>query len=96
VLVADLAGSVHGFSAEGTLRFRYSTGSDYLLAGGAGRTDGTFWIGDPLGVVHAVDRDGSSVRFFEAPRAIQARLSFDPLGRLHVPCTDRHVYVFAS
>lgn len=96
VVVADLAGSVRGFSSEGELRFRYSTGSEYLLAGGVGQADGTFWIGDPLGVLHAVNRRGSGAAFFEAPRSIQARLSFDPLGRLHGPCTDRLVYVFAG
>jgi outer membrane protein assembly factor BamB len=96
LVVADLAGSVHGFSPQGTLRFRYTTGSEYLLAGGVGEVGGMFWIGDPLGVVHAVDGRGAGVAFFEAPRSIQARLSVDPLGRLHVPCADRLVYVFAG
>jgi outer membrane protein assembly factor BamB len=96
LLVADLAGSVHGFSPEGTVRFRYATGSEYLLAGGVGQADGRFWIGDPSGVLHAVDRHGAGVSFFEAPRSIQARLSFDPRGHLHVPCSDRIVRVFAG
>ncbi len=96
VVVADLAGSVHGFSPEGMLRFRYTTGSEYLLAGGVGQADGTILIGDPLGVVHAVDRHGAGIAFFEAPRSIEARLSFNPLGHLHVPCGDRLVYVFAG
>jgi outer membrane protein assembly factor BamB len=96
LVVADLSGSVHGFSPEGTLLFLYATGSEYLLAGGVGQADGRFWIGDPLGVVHAVDGRGSGIAFFEAPRSIQARFSFDPRGRLHVPCGDHQVFVFAG
>jgi len=94
VMVADLAGYVHSISSEGTPRFLCATGCEYLLAGGVGQADGTFWIGDPLGVLHLVDPHGTAISFFEVPRSIQARLSFDPLGRLHVPCTDRLIYVF--
>ena len=96
VVVADLAGSVQSVSAEGVPGFRYVTGSEYVLAGGVGQADGTFWVADPAGVVHTVDGSGSGAAFFEAPRSIQARLSFDPKGRLHVPCGDHAVYVLAG
>jgi outer membrane protein assembly factor BamB len=96
VMVADLAGGVHGYGPDGAHRFRYATGSEYLLAGGVGQADDTFWIGDPLGILHSVDRGGAGVSWFEAPRSIQARLSFDPSGRLYVPCADRSVYVLAG
>jgi outer membrane protein assembly factor BamB len=96
ILVPDLAGIVHGIGPDGAPRFRYSTGSEYLLAGGVTEAEGTCFIGDPLGVVHQIDEGGSGKRIFEAPRAIQARPSFDAQGNLYVPATGRAVYVFAK
>lgn len=96
ILVADLAGNVHGIDSDGAPRFRYSTGSDYLLAGGVTEAGGTCFIGDPLGVVHAINESGAGKRLFEAPRALQARPSFDAEGNLYVPGVGRVVYVFES
>jgi hypothetical protein len=90
----ETAGAVHGFSTGGVPLFRYPTGSEYLLASGVGRADGTFYIGDPLGMVHKIDGHGVGHILFEAPRGIQARLSLDPFGQLYVPCMDHSVYVF--
>ncbi len=94
ILVADLAGNVHGIEPDGAPRFRYSTGSDSLLAGGVTEAGGTCFIGDPLGVVHAIDESGAGKKLFEAPRALQARPSFDAEGNLYIPGTGRVVYVF--
>lgn len=94
VILADMAGSVHGFSFTSAPIFHYATGSEYLLAGGVGRADGTFYIGDPLGMVYRITNQGTGDILFEAPRSLQTRLSFGPFGRLYVPCTDRFVYVF--
>lgn len=94
LVVADLAGGVRSFSPEGTAISSFATGSEYLLAGGAGRGDGVFYIGDPLGQVHQINARGEAGLFYVAPRSIQSGPSFDPRGRLYVPCTDHRVYVF--
>ncbi len=94
LVVADLAGWVRSFSPGGAAVSSFSTGSEYLLAGGAGRGDGAFYIGDPLGQVHRITAQGEGSLFYVAPRSIQGGLSFDPRGRLYVPCTDHRVYVF--
>lgn len=96
IVLPDLAGIVHGIGPDGVLRFRYSTGSEYLLAGGVSEAGGAFFIGDPLGGVHVIDERGSGKRIFEAPRAIQARPSFDPDGNLYVPAAGRAVCVFTN
>ena len=95
ILAPDLAGFVQAAGSEGALRFRCASGSDYLLAGAASEAGGTSFLGDPIGVVHSIDERGSAREIFEAPRAIQARLSFDPEGNMYVPSTDHRVYVFA-
>lgn len=94
VVVADLSGFVRGIGPDGSLQYRYASGSEYLLAGGAGEAGGAFFFGDPLGMVHTLNARGSGRIIFEAKRSIQARPAFDPQGRLYVPSTDRNVYVF--
>jgi hypothetical protein len=96
VIVADLGGFVNAIEPDGALRFRYAAGCDYLVAGGASEASGTFFIGDPLGYLHAINRQGISKPIFEAKRSIQARPSFDPTGNLFLPSTDRTVYVLAA
>jgi outer membrane protein assembly factor BamB len=96
IVVADLAGEIHGVSADGTELWRYSSGAEYLLAAGAMETGGTFFVGDPLGRLHVVNARGKGKTVFEAPRSIEARPSFSPSGDLYLPCTDRTVYVFRA
>ena len=96
VLVADLAGYVHALAPDGTPRYRYASGCEYLLSGSVCDQTGTAYIGDPLGMVHCLSADGLGNPVFEAPRAIQARPSFDRLGNLYVASTDRQVYVFRN
>jgi outer membrane protein assembly factor BamB len=94
LVVADLTGWVRSFSPEGQAISSFSTGSEYLLAGGASGSDGACYIGDPLGQVHRITPQGEGSLFYVAPRSIQSGPSFDPRGRLYVPCTDHRVYVF--
>jgi len=96
VLVPDLGGSVHGIAPNGSPQFEYRSGCEYLLAGAVSERGGTAWIGDPTGVLHQIDAHGEGRRFFQLNRAIQARASFDPAGKLYVPCTDGRVYVFPA
>jgi outer membrane protein assembly factor BamB len=96
VLVADMRGFVHALAAEGSVLYRYATGADYLLAGPVCDGVGTAYIGDPIGAVHQISRDGLGKRIYETPRSLQARASFDPRGNLYVPATDGQVYVFAN
>jgi outer membrane protein assembly factor BamB len=96
VVVADLAGNVEAFDPEGAPRFRTPLRCDYLLAGGVAPAEDRFVLGDPLGAVHELDARGTPSLVFQAPRSIQGRPSFDPSGRLHIPCTDGSVYRFAT
>jgi len=93
IIIADLAGAVHGFRPDGEATFRYETGCEYLLAGAVGQADGTCFVGDPWGRVHQIDGRGVGKSTFEARRSIQARPSFDPSGRLYIPCTDHTIYI---
>lgn len=96
ILVADLAGFVHAIGPDGSARFRYASGCEYLLAGGVCEASGTAYFGDPLGVLHVIDKQGVGKAVFEAKRAIQARPSFGADGSLYLPSSDRVVYVFDS
>jgi outer membrane protein assembly factor BamB len=96
VLVADLGGGVQAVQPDGTLGFRYHTGTEYLLAGPVCEAEGTCWVADPTGVLHEVNRAGQGRRVVELDRAVQARPAFDPTGNLYVPCTDRTVYGLAG
>jgi outer membrane protein assembly factor BamB len=96
IFLADLGGWVHALAPDGTRKHRYATGSEYLLAGGVCDQQGTVFIGDPLGVVHTILAHGAGKALWEAPGGIQGRLAFDAQGNLHVPATDRQVYVFAN
>jgi outer membrane protein assembly factor BamB len=93
LLVADMTGTLTALE-DGAIGYRYSTDSDYLLAGPV--CDGTpaAYLGDPLGAVHRIDAEGKGRRFFEAQRSIQARPSWNPHGELFVPAMDGRVYVF--
>jgi outer membrane protein assembly factor BamB len=92
--LADLAGVVHVLAPDGSPRFRYVSGADYLLAGGVSDGQGTVYFGDPAGVVHRLRPDGTGQPVFEAPRSLQARPSFDRRGNLYIPSTGHQVYVF--
>ncbi len=96
VVVAGLDGSVQVLGADGAARHRYESGAEYLLAGGVCSQAGTFFIGDPLGRLHAVGSDGQGQVIFETSRAIQARPSFDRRGNLYLAAMDRQVYVFRN
>jgi outer membrane protein assembly factor BamB len=96
IVVADLAGWVHALAPDRTRRYRYATGGEYLLAGGVCDQRGTVFIGDPLGVVHAIPSHGGGKPLWETTGAIQARPAFDAEGNLYVPATDRQVLVFAN
>jgi outer membrane protein assembly factor BamB len=96
ILLTDLAGFAQAISPDGSLLSRYASGCEYLLAGGVGEAGGNFYFGDPLGLLHWVDAQGKGRVLFETSRALQARPSFDPNGRLYVPSTDRTVYVFPT
>lgn len=95
IAVADLAGTLHALDPlEGAVRWQYTAGVDYFLAGPVADDAGTIWIGDPLGRVHEVQPTGQGRILFEAARSLQARPSFSPSGHLHVPGTDGTVRVF--
>ncbi|MBN2507654.1 MAG: PQQ-binding-like beta-propeller repeat protein [Verrucomicrobia bacterium] len=96
IIVADLGGWVHGVTPDGTCRWRYATGGEYVLAGAVCDRDGTVFLGDPLGVVHAIGEGGAGTTVGETPGAIQGRPALDGEGNLHVPATDRRVLVFAN
>lgn len=96
LVVAGMDGALRSFAPGGSPLFCYATEADYLLAGAVCDADGNAFLGDPLGRVHAVDGAGLGSVLFEAPRSIQARAAFDRQGNLHVPCTDRTVYVFRN
>lgn len=96
IVVADLGGAVHAFGPDGALRFRHSTGGDYLLAGPVADVAGRLFLGDPLGRLHVLEKDGSGGPVFEGARALQARASFDERGNLYLPSTAGGVHVFAN
>lgn len=96
VVVADLAGGLQAIGRDGATAWRYVTGAEYLLAGPVAELGSRLWLGDPLGIVHEVDRDGRGRAMFELPRSLQGRPSFDPSGGLYVPCMDHGVYVFPA
>jgi len=96
LVVAGMDGALRAFAPDGAPRFCIATEADYLLAGAVCDAEGTAFLGDPLGRLHAVDRAGIGRVLFEAPRSIQARPAFDRLGSLHLPCTDGTVYVFRN
>jgi len=94
VVVSGLDGVVHLISPEGTLSSRYHTGAEYLLAGPVCDESGTIFVGDPEGRLHMISAEGTGRIVFEAQRAIEARSSFDPEGRLYLPSRDGRIYVF--
>lgn len=94
--LADLSGQVLGLATDGQLRFQRASGSEYLLAGGVCDAASTFFIGDPLGRVHAIESNGEGRVLLETPRAIQARPSFGPDGSLWLPSMGRTVHRLAG
>ncbi len=95
--VADLGGELHRFRVGAAAPdCRYPTGAEYLLASPVCEAGGCCWVGDPLGRLHEVTADGRGRVVFEAARALQAPPSFDPAGNLHLPGTDRTVYVWRN
>jgi outer membrane protein assembly factor BamB len=94
IVVSDLNGVVHVVSPQGSVDHRYHTGAYYLLASPVCDTKGSIFIGDPEGKLHLVSPEGTGEIVFEARRSIEARLAFDPNGRLYLPSRDGQVYVF--
>ena len=96
LMLAGMDGAVHAVTAEGASLFRHETGAEYLLAGPVCDDRGTAFVGDPLGRLHEIDLEGTGRLVFETARSLQARPSFDRPGQLHLPGTDRTVYVFRN
>jgi outer membrane protein assembly factor BamB len=96
IVVADTSGVVEVVAASGESLAHKVTGADYFLAGPVCDGAGIVFVGDPCGVLHALDVRGVARRLFEAPRSLQARPAFDQRGNLYLPCTNRRVYVFAN
>jgi outer membrane protein assembly factor BamB len=96
VFVAQMDGAVSAFGPEGSRRFVYETGADYLTAGPVCDSEGTAFVGDCLGRLHVVRKDGAGRVVFEAARSIQARPSLDARRNLYLPAMDRCVYVFRN
>lgn len=98
VWMADMAGDVHRIApvTGEAAAHRHATGADYLLAGPVCDGGGRVFFGDPLGRVWSIAPDTRARVLFEAPRSLQARLSFDLAGNLHVPGCDGAVYVFRN
>lgn len=95
VVLAGMDGSVRAVNPDGTHRYAYNTGTDYILSAPVCDREGKAALGDPEGRVHVIDSDGNGRVVFEAERAFQARFAFSPKGLLYAPCTDGRVYVFA-
>jgi outer membrane protein assembly factor BamB len=93
VMVADMMGGVAAVEA-GQVLFRYSTGSDYLLAGPVCDALAQTYVGDTNGQVHQVPSTGNGRVLFEATRSIQARPAWAPDGALCVASMDGKVHVF--
>jgi len=81
-------------SARRRASSRFRLGCEYLLAGGSVMARPVY-VGDPWGRVHVIETGRTRVQF-EAGRSIQGRPSFGPDRSLHVPGTDRQVYVFPA
>jgi outer membrane protein assembly factor BamB len=93
VMVADMTGALLAVEA-GRILFRYSTGSDYLLAGPVCDAVAQTYLGDTNGQIHRVDAGGAGQVVFEADRAIQARPAWAPGGELCFGSMDGRVHVF--
>ena len=96
VLVADMTGRLQAIKPDGSLAFQCKTDCEYLLAPPVCDARGQAFVSDPTGAIHRIEPGGEGRALFEAPRALQAQASFDARGRLYLPCTDRHVYVFRN
>jgi outer membrane protein assembly factor BamB len=96
VLVADMTGRLQAIKPDGSLAFQCQTDCEYLLAPPVCDARGQAFVSDPTGAIHRIEPGGEGRPLFEAPRALQAQASFDARGRLYLPCTDRHVYVFRN
>lgn len=96
VVVADLEGAVQALTTEGATLYQIASGCEYLLGGPVCDGAGCVFLGDPTGVLHRVEANGRARRLFEVSKSLQGRPSFDPHGNLHVPATDRTVYVFLN
>ncbi len=96
VVVAGMDGVVHAVSPDGSPLFRYDTGAEYVLAGAVCDGAANTFVGDPLGRLHGIDRDGKGRVMFEATRSLQARPAFNRTGDLYLAGTDRTVYAFRN
>jgi len=89
--IADLAGRAAALDSAGGVRWKADLGADYLLAGLAADRAGRVFCVDPLGAVWRFSPSGEKLKVGETRRALLARPSFDPAGRLWIPSTDRGV-----
>ncbi len=96
VVVAGMDGVVQAVGPDGSPLFRYETAADYVLAGAVCDGAANTFVGDPLGRLHVIDRDGKGHVIFEASRSLQARPAFSHTGDLHLAGTDRTVYGFRN
>ncbi len=93
LMLADMTGMLSAVDS-GRIRFRYSTGCDYLLVGPVCNNASLVYLGDPVGALHEIGPEGEGKRLFEARRSLQARPSWNSSGDLFLPSMDGHVYVF--
>ncbi len=95
IAVGDLSGDVHCLNPDGSLSYRYKTGSYFIFGGPVSDGGGTVYVGDSEGKIHRINPKGIGEPFFEAERCIEARPAFQPDGSLLVPSTDGNVYIFS-
>ena len=96
ITLFDLRGMTLCFTVEGSLKYNYYTGCEYLVAAGAADISGTIYLGDTQGKIHVIDENGKGKVILETERSIQARPAFSPTGDLFIPSTDHNVYVFRN
>jgi outer membrane protein assembly factor BamB len=97
IAIADLKGQVLLLDPKSeNHKIRYNTQTPYLLGSPVSDRQGKIFIGDIEGNVHCIQPNGEGTILFKTGRCIQGRPSFDPDGRLFVPCTDGIVYVLSE
>jgi len=93
LMIADMTGALSTVDS-GSIRFRYYTGCEYLLAGPVSNGSSVTYLGDPAGWFHRVDSNGTGKPLFEAHRSLQARPSWSSAGDLYLPAMDGRIHVF--
>lgn len=95
VALGDMGGNLTVYNPDGSKRWTYETGAEFIQSGPVCAADGTLFVCDTWGRVHQAGPAGKGEAVFEAPRAVQGRPSFSEDGRLFVPCGDGNVYILA-